>query len=142
MNQRIVSFKDQTRNPAPLHRRRAKADKATRAKPKPNKPTGKQKKRKQATKVHTHLGKKFPAVFNPDTPLPLKIGVHDDLLQAGLPFSNKRIRSAVGHWCSRPEYQKRLAAGGQRYNLQGKPAEKISAEHREAAAERLSEKQS
>jgi hypothetical protein len=49
------------------------------------------------------LAERFPNCFTSGgSPRPLKIGIHEDLMAAGLEFSKAELRRAIGHYCSPP----------------------------------------
>ena len=76
----------------------------------------------------------FPAVFC-DPPVPLKIGVHEELiaLTAG-EFMPDEIGAALRLWVRQPGYQKAVAAGGPRYGLDGSPAGAVADTEQAVAA--------
>jgi sRNA-binding protein len=80
----------------------------------------------------------FPAVFSsePWQPhRPLKVGIGDDLVARGL-LSAPEVNAALKGYVNRLMYQKCLAAGGTRIDLDGNGAGEVSSEHR-CHAERL-----
>ncbi|CDL80433.1 ProQ/FINO family protein [Xenorhabdus cabanillasii] len=66
----------------------------------------------------------WPALFCYRAPLPLKVGVLDDLISdakaRGLPFDKEILKKALASYTIRYRYQKTLAKGGKRYGLDGK----------------------
>jgi sRNA-binding protein len=57
------------------------------------------------------LAERFPNCFTSGgSPRPLKVGIHEDLMAAGLEFSKTELRRAIGHYCSR-EVPLRLIVG-------------------------------
>lgn len=71
-------------------------------------------------------------------PVPLAIGIRDELTAS---FADEmtpaEIALALAFWVRRKAYQQQLAAGGQRFGLDGKPAGEVTAEQRALAAEKL-----
>jgi sRNA-binding protein len=67
--------------------------------------------------------------------LPLKIGIHQDLIALG--HSKNAVRRYLGWWTKRREYLHALARGGYRYDLAGKLSGTITAEHIADAKQRL-----
>ncbi len=61
-----------------------------------------------------------PAVFDLEAPLPLKIGIHRDLVALGIPAA--AVRDALQWWAGQPAYRRAVAAGGSRYGLDGAEA--------------------
>jgi hypothetical protein len=78
-----------------------------------------------------------PTVFDPDEPLPLAIGAHDQLTELGL--SADEVRNLLRWWTRRREYYAALARGGSRYNLDASVAGSISDEDQEHARRRASD---
>jgi sRNA-binding protein len=80
----------------------------------------------------------FPAVFSsePWQPhRPLKVGIGDDLVARSV-LGAREINAALKGYVNRLMYQKCLAAGGTRIDLDGNGAGEVSSEHR-CHAERL-----
>ncbi len=76
------------------------------------------------------LCEKYPALFVAERSMPhkpLKIGVHNDIIAAAILPPNE-IRAAIGHYRGRLQYQKALAAGGPRFDLDGNPCGEITAD--------------
>ena len=69
--------------------------------------------------------------------LPLKLGVHQDLIALGL--SKQAVRRFLRFWCARRDYLKALARGRPRYDLQGylRACQGQLKDHKEAALEVL-----
>lgn len=78
---------------------------------------------------------KFP-VFQ--KPLPLKIGIREDLVAIG--YEPEAVQRFLRRWCSQPEYQAALVSGGSRYDLDGQVCGAIPPEHREIARAQLEAK--
>jgi ProP effector len=80
----------------------------------------------------------FPAAFSAEpwqAHRPLKVGIGDDLLARGV-LGAQEVKAALKRYVDRLMYQKCLAAGGARVDLEGNVAGEVSKEHR-ARAERL-----
>lgn len=65
----------------------------------------------------------LPPFRDPAAPLPLKIGIFEDLAAV---IGEDQARSFLRLWTSRHEYRARLAQGGARYDLNGEPAGEIT----------------
>jgi hypothetical protein len=65
----------------------------------------------------------FPVFRHPDNPVPLKIGIREDLA-AGI--GAKDARRILAMWCRRAEYQAALIAGAPRYDLTGVPVGEVA----------------
>src|SRR5215475_4301761 len=80
------------------------------------------------------LAERFPNCFTSGgSPRPLKIGIHEDLMAAGLEFSKTELRRAIGHYCSLDAYRQALVAGGDRVDLDGNPSGSVVEAEIEAA---------
>jgi len=80
----------------------------------------------------------FPAVFSAEpweAHRPLKVGIGDDLVARGV-LGAPEVNAALKRYVDRLMYQKCLAAGGARVDLEGNAAGEVSSEHR-CRAERL-----
>ena len=73
------------------------------------------------------LSQRWPAIFNIDAPRPLKIGIHEDLLQAGL--APQDFKRALAHYCHTRRYRRTLVEGATRIDLDGRPAGVVTREH-------------
>jgi ProP effector len=76
------------------------------------------------------LCKAFPMLFVAERWMPhkpLKIGVHNDIIAAGILHPHE-IRAAIGYYRGRLQYQRALAAGGPRYDLDGNVAGEVTAD--------------
>lgn len=69
------------------------------------------------------MGLNLPPFRDPAAPLPLKIGIFEDLAAV---IGEDQARSFLRLWTSRHEYRMRLAQGGSRYDLNGEPAGEIA----------------
>jgi ProP effector len=74
----------------------------------------------------------FPRVFNAARPLPLAIGIHIPLREA-LGGNGWRAYRLLVWWTAQPAYQRAVAAGGHRYNLDASVAGKVNAHQEEMA---------
>lgn len=72
------------------------------------------------------LSQRWPAIFNIDAPRPLKIGIHEDLLQAGL--AQQDLKRALAHYCHTRRYRRTLVEGATRIDLDGRPAGVVTRE--------------
>ncbi|ECC3466263.1 proQ/FINO family protein [Salmonella enterica subsp. enterica] len=83
----------------------------------------------------------WPALFNLDNPKPLRVGVLDDLMQdinaRNLTIGAGVLKAAIASYTRRIRYQKALAAGGARYDLNGEPCGEITPEQQQEAADAL-----
>jgi ProP effector len=80
----------------------------------------------------------FPATFSAEPSQahrPLKVGIGDDLLARGV-LGPQEVKAALKRYVDRLMYQKCLAAGGPRVDLDGNVAGKVSTEQR-CRAERM-----
>jgi ProQ/FINO family len=78
-----------------------------------------------------------PAVFDADKPVPLAIGVHEQLTELGL--SAKETGDLLRWWTRRHEYYTALARGGSRYNLDASVAGPVGTEDQAHAGRKASE---
>ena len=72
----------------------------------------------------------YPACFDWEHPRPLKIGLHRDLLAAGLGEARVKgadLQRALARYCHRPLYRWTLRAGATRVDLHGQPAGVVTA---------------
>jgi ProP effector len=77
----------------------------------------------------------FPTSFTRDRcdpHRPLKIGIHRDILAHGI-LTEDEANAALAMYTRRPMYQRALAAGGVRVDLDGNPAGEVTAEQVQAA---------
>ncbi|EAT5361380.1 proQ/FINO family protein [Salmonella enterica] len=83
----------------------------------------------------------WPELFNLDNPKPLRVGVLDDLMQdisaRNLTIGAGVLKAALASYTRRIRYQKALAAGGARYDLNGQPCGEITPEQQQEAADAL-----
>ena len=99
--------------------------------------------------MHAKLHELYPAVFTDGTvpPVPLKVGIRQDLLDAHRDlFSQQLLSRFLATWSARPEYRAVLIEHADRYDLDGEPCGIVTAEHvavgRAEAVNRDSEKAS
>jgi sRNA-binding protein len=84
------------------------------------------------------LAAMFPAAFSAEPwheHRPLKVGIGNDLVARGV-LGKREVNAALKPYVDRLKYQKCLAAGGARVDLEGNVAGEVSNEHR-SRAERL-----
>lgn len=83
----------------------------------------------------------WPELFDPDNPKPLKVGVLDDLMQdisaRNLTIGTGVLKAAIASYTRRIRYQKALAAGGPRYDLNGQPCGEVTPEQQQEADDAL-----
>lgn len=83
----------------------------------------------------------WPELFNLDNPKPLKVGVLKDLMQdisaRNLTIGAGVLKAAIASYTRRIRYQKALAAGGARYDLNGQPCGEVTPEQQQEAADAL-----
>ncbi|HEX7034859.1 MAG TPA: ProQ/FINO family protein [Pseudomonadales bacterium] len=85
-----------------------------------------------------------PAVWDPEKPVPLAVGVHTQInpVAENRGLSRRRVRRFLARWTSREAYlQALLEPGAQRRNADGTPAEPVLERHRERARQRLARRQ-
>ena len=86
----------------------------------------------------TALAAVFPAAFSAEpwqAHRPLKVGIGKDLVARGV-FGAREVNAALKRYVDRLTYQKCLAAGGARVDLDGNVAGEVSSEQR-CRAERM-----
>lgn len=81
----------------------------------------------------------YPACFDWKAPRPLKIGIHQDLVNAGQ--VKRAVRNALRAYCSRRAYLKAMGAGVPRIDLEGQPVGEVSPDEALVAQAQLSAKQ-
>ena len=97
----------------------------------------------------------YPACFDPGNPRPLKLGIHKDLIaihKADLVLPEgttkdqrdaarwqlrRRVKEALGAYCTRPEYLRIMVLGDPRIDLRGRPVGAVSEREAAIAAMRL-----
>lgn len=96
--------------------------------------------RKNQKRQH-RLAEYWPALFNHDTPKPIKTGILSDLIQdvadRGLTFGTGALCASIASYTRRPCYQRTLAAGGARYDLMGQPCGEVTTQEQKDAETRL-----
>lgn len=92
----------------------------------------------QTQALQSWLIEQYPATFNPAAPLPLKIGIHTDLLARHPDLDPATLRRALKRYCERRAYQLALAREGAcRVDLDGKPAGEVLEDQRKFAKLKL-----
>lgn len=83
----------------------------------------------------------WPELFDLDNPKPLKVGVLDDLMRdisaRNLTIGAGVLKAAIASYTRRIRYQKALAAGGARHDLNGEPCGEVTETAIKHATERL-----
>lgn len=81
----------------------------------------------------------WPELFDLDNPKPLKVGVLNDLMQdisaRNLAIGAGVLRGVLASYTRRIRYQKALAAGGARYDLNGQPCGEVTPEQQQTQQE-------
>ncbi len=86
------------------------------------------------------LQARSPEVWNPARPVPLAIGIRQQLYPIGEArrISRRAVRRFLAQWTSAPAYHSALCQpGSRRFNLDGSPAGEVSEEHRQQAERRI-----
>ena len=84
------------------------------------------------------LAERFPALFTPQTPKPIKLRIQADIQQrAPGAFTKKQLSIFLHRHTTSTAYIRALLVATQRFDLDGEPAGEIAAEHREAALAEL-----
>ena len=85
----------------------------------------------------------FPELLSEEDPKPFKVGVLADMLESlkerGSTFGTGQVKSALARYTTDYRYQKALAAGGNRYDLDGNPCGEVTPEQQAAAQEKVKE---
>lgn len=129
------------RKPAPKPAEKEKA---------PEKPAQADKKSKRARKNARHqhnlmirLISIFPNLLSEEDPKPFKIGILEDMAKYiadnEQTFGIGQVKSALSRYTTNYRYQKALAAGGNRYDLDGNPCGEVTPEQQAAAQEKVKE---
>ncbi|MBI4871921.1 MAG: hypothetical protein HY814_10200 [Candidatus Riflebacteria bacterium] len=89
------------------------------------------------------LRERWPAAFpeDPSKQRPWAVGIHGDLMKAGLNCTSTVLRLALKSIAKTVAYQTAVALGGARYDLQGNPRGTVDLGARDAALARLEELQ-
>ncbi len=82
------------------------------------------------------LQQHWPKLFDMDHPKPLAIGIYQVLDATGL-MKRSTLKETLALYTGRYRYFKALAAGGSRYDIEGREAGVVTPEQQQAAAERL-----
>lgn len=79
----------------------------------------------------------WPELFSLNEPKPLKIGVLEDLQNSiasrKIDFGNCSLKAALAGYTRRYQYKKALAAGGNRFGIDGTPYGEVTAEQQQNA---------
>ena len=78
------------------------------------------------------LNERYPGLIDFDSPKPFKVGIREDLINAG--YDAKDIKQAFGWYCSTHRYISALEEGTVRVGLDGE-AGSVSAEDAQSAEE-------
>lgn len=70
-------------------------------------------------RILAELARRWPTLFDPDKPVPLAIGIFEELLEAMPGTTPEQLRRILGPWCHRPLYLRALVAGAERHGLAG-----------------------
>ncbi|WP_234480055.1 ProQ/FINO family protein [Erwinia sp. S38] len=88
-----------------------------------------------------NLIKHFPDVLSRKEPVPLKVGILDDMvdsLQArGATMGTGQVKAALTGYTSARRYLRAIAAGGPRYGIDGQPCGEVAPEHQQIAADAI-----
>jgi sRNA-binding protein len=89
------------------------------------------------------LAELFPALFGPGGPRPLKLRIQADIQQrAPGQFTKKTLSIFLHRYTTGTPYLIALTKAATRFDLDGKPAGELAAEHREAAVAELARRRS
>ena len=91
-------------------------------------------------KTKEWLESRFPNAINFKKPIPLKIGIQQDLLAAPSPCSKRQLHRCLGSYCSSRRYLKAILQENWRHDLNGEKVEEISQEHKDRAIKELYER--
>lgn len=86
------------------------------------------------------LRKRYPNLFAA-VPVPLKVGIHLDLLERHPELDVPGLKRALTLHCRSPRYQRKLVAGAARVDLDGNPDGSVTAEQAARALEMLEVRQ-
>lgn len=89
-------------------------------------------------KTFSWLYKKFPQVFNRNAPIPLKIGIEQDLftyIDQNPQLSKRKIRTALKIYTRSLKYQQCILDNQERFNLAGEASGPIDEKHKLFAEE-------
>lgn len=82
----------------------------------------------------------FPALLSEEEPKPFKVGILENMKKYiadnELSFGIGQLKSALARYTSNYRYQKALAAGGDRYDLDGNPCGEVTPEQQAAAKDK------
>jgi ProP effector len=87
------------------------------------------------------LRERFPKAFVSEDklPLPLQVGILQELFVKADDISRRQLRWAVYYYANNIRYQQALVEGGPRYDLEGQPVGEVADEHRKDAIGKLKE---
>jgi len=126
-------------------KRKPKPDKKENAPQQPVQAVKKSNKRARKTARHKHnqmlkLISIFPALLSEEEPKPFKVGILEDMKKYiadnQITFGIGQLKSALARYTSNYRYQKALAAGGDRYDLDGNPCGEVTPEQQTTAKEK------
>jgi len=115
------------------------AERIKRAQPTPAKPNPNKRKSNGPPPIE-RLAAMYPATLNMHTPLPLALGINQDIAKA-LGIHPHAAQAVLARWTNRMNYLAAVAApGSRRFNLDGTDAGEVSDDHRAQAAATFAEK--
>ncbi|WP_294900544.1 ProQ/FinO family protein [Tatumella sp. UBA2305] len=83
----------------------------------------------------------FPDLLSKDDPKPFKVGILADMVSSlterGETFGIGQIKSALARYTTNYRYQKALAAGGHRYDMNGVPCGEVTPEQQAVAQDKV-----
>lgn len=127
--EQLASLKDELTRQAAAEKEKQKPEKAKKDSQKPQVDP--------LVLIIGRLQKQFPLAFpkKPAAKVPLKIGIHKDLLQLAeqLGIDKNDIRNAVKKWCRGKRYAECLVAGAARLDLNGNAVGHVTKEQAEQA---------
>jgi len=89
---------------------------------------------------YSWLRREYPNLFNGDleNPLPLAIGIREQIFHSNSPFSNRAIRGFLEYYTSTKEYHQALTGpDAKRYGLSGVAVCSVSLDHQVKAVSAL-----
>ena len=72
-----------------------------------------------ANRIYAELIERWPALFDPEKPVPLAIGMREALVEAIPNSTDYLVNRVLFNWCSRPRYLNTLTAGADRHGFEG-----------------------
>jgi ProP effector len=87
------------------------------------------------------LRERFPKAFVSEdkSPLPLQVGILQELFVTAKDISRRQLRWAVYYYANNIRYQQALIEGGPRYDLEGQPVGEVTDDHRKDAVSKMEE---